>query len=377
MIEAHGDSLRRRATDLSSLLGQVQEADLPTKTDAELCALLEAFTTRLMDRLAAAGAALVWQGDVGGQPRCLASSGMTPLSQALGMLGACRSLDRVSAKATWSWRRLRENAIEWLLIDFPLQDLGRATVLVSFPDGHEQRQRSELLMPDVIVDSAPFLGVCGLLLCAQSKAQRLEDATHSLSAGMMIVDARARVLFANRAAESLCSQGESLRIVSGTVRAGTLHDSLRLQAAIDHVLDRCTQGGHLEPLPVVPLKRDSGRPLMIMVHPLEALGDHEGDAAAVLHLFDPERDLTGAIRPICQFYGLSAVETKLVHWLALGHSLCEAAEQLHLKEQTARSYLKRIFGKTGTNRQGELVALVLQSIVHSVASRDTYVIEKP
>lgn len=40
----------------------------------------------------------------------------------------------------------------------------------------------------------------------------------------------------------------------------------------------------------------------------------------------------------------------------------EAAQTLGLAENTVRSYLKSIFGKTGVNRQAELVRLILQSV---------------
>jgi DNA-binding CsgD family transcriptional regulator len=52
-----------------------------------------------------------------------------------------------------------------------------------------------------------------------------------------------------------------------------------------------------------------------------------------------------------------------------GRSLDEASEELHVSISTVRTHLKRIFSKTGTSRQGELVKLLLTSVaqlnVHS------------
>jgi DNA-binding CsgD family transcriptional regulator len=57
-------------------------------------------------------------------------------------------------------------------------------------------------------------------------------------------------------------------------------------------------------------------------------------------------------------YSLTNSEIGLVEQLALGLSLRESSERLGIVPETARSYLKAIFAKTDTHRQGELIALV-------------------
>ena len=58
-------------------------------------------------------------------------------------------------------------------------------------------------------------------------------------------------------------------------------------------------------------------------------------------------------------FGLTAAEARLAAELCAGRTLELAARNLHITYQTARSYLKNIFGKTRTRRQGELVARLL------------------
>ena len=59
--------------------------------------------------------------------------------------------------------------------------------------------------------------------------------------------------------------------------------------------------------------------------------------------------------------------------LANGNSLVDSAKAMHVTEQTARSYLKQIFVKTETNRQAELVRLMLTSSVRTAPrSRATF-----
>jgi DNA-binding CsgD family transcriptional regulator len=57
-------------------------------------------------------------------------------------------------------------------------------------------------------------------------------------------------------------------------------------------------------------------------------------------------------------FDITPAEVKLVSALAQGQSLKKAAQDLGIQFSTARSYLDRIFRKTGTHQQSELVALI-------------------
>jgi len=63
----------------------------------------------------------------------------------------------------------------------------------------------------------------------------------------------------------------------------------------------------------------------------------------------------GAIR---QALGLTERESETAMLLAGGLDLPTIAHRLQLGLGTVRNHLKSIFGKTGTRRQGELVALL-------------------
>lgn len=57
-------------------------------------------------------------------------------------------------------------------------------------------------------------------------------------------------------------------------------------------------------------------------------------------------------------FDLTPAEMRLASSLARGLSLMDAAQAGGVKFSTARSYLERIFRKTGTNQQGQLIALL-------------------
>lgn len=61
-------------------------------------------------------------------------------------------------------------------------------------------------------------------------------------------------------------------------------------------------------------------------------------------------------------YGLTPSEQRLCGYLASGKSLAEAAHLLSVTENTVRERVKRVFSKTATNRQAELVRLILMFV---------------
>ena len=61
-------------------------------------------------------------------------------------------------------------------------------------------------------------------------------------------------------------------------------------------------------------------------------------------------------------FGLSRREAMLASLLAGGLTVAEAALDLGISEQTARTYLRQVFEKTGVTRQTELVRKIQASI---------------
>jgi len=60
-----------------------------------------------------------------------------------------------------------------------------------------------------------------------------------------------------------------------------------------------------------------------------------------------------------QLYGLTPTESRLADLLVEGLDVRDAAGRLRITLETTRFHLKRIFAKTGTRRQTELLRLML------------------
>ncbi|NJR79523.1 helix-turn-helix transcriptional regulator [Sphingomonas corticis] len=199
---------------------------------------------------------------------------------------------------------------------------------------------------------------------AQARVRALTRAIDRADIGVVLVDARGMPTFANAAARALIAQGDGLRMRGAMLGGATLADTLKLHAAVEHVISAEVPDAAA---PVVALPRTARRPLMAAVVAAQAAGvaDDADAPAAIVYLFDPEEDLAALIEPACKLYGLSPVETRLTCLLADGVSLAAAAAAMRVREMTARSYLKQIFLKTDTNRQAELVWLMLKSTVRT------------
>ena len=111
------------------------------------------------------------------------------------------------------------------------------------------------------------------------------------------------------------------------------------------------------------LRDDHPLPVTVMVRPGPPYGPVSAplQRTATVILRDPARRLRLAAADLEQLFSLSPAEARLAQLLADGLSMDEAAMQLGVSRNTVRSQLQAVFAKTGTNRQGDLVRLLLSS----------------
>lgn len=186
-----------------------------------------------------------------------------------------------------------------------------------------------------------------------------------LQHGVMLIDREGHVRFVNVAAHAMIARHDGLHLHGRMLCANRMSDTARLQTALTHSTT-AGPGRNKTGDPVMKIRREAGRPLILTVVPHENRSDAQHWLAASAIVFDPDEDLGSRIEPVCRLYGLSPVETKLACLLAGGACLATAAERLNVREQTARSYLKQIFVKTSTNRQAQLVSVMLRSAIRTV-----------
>jgi DNA-binding CsgD family transcriptional regulator len=113
---------------------------------------------------------------------------------------------------------------------------------------------------------------------------------------------------------------------------------------------------------VVAVPRPSGRtPFALRVTPCGLRAEHRGDPlpSALVMIADPDQRAVPS-EATCRALGLSAAETRIARKIMSGRTLAEAAGDLGLAHNTARSHLRNIFAKTQARSQVELVRILCE-----------------
>ena len=185
------------------------------------------------------------------------------------------------------------------------------------------------------------------------------EALNQLTEGVLLVDATAHVLFANEAAEKLFGPG--LRFGGRVFRAAATAETALLHARIARSACFATDVPAEGPLA---LSRGSGRaPLAALVIPFrsEALWPSRPNPAAIVFLTDPDSTPAQGAAPLRKLFGLTPAETAVALEVSNGKGLRACADKLGVSLGTVRTHLGRVFEKTNTRRQAELVGLLLKT----------------
>jgi len=84
--------------------------------------------------------------------------------------------------------------------------------------------------------------------------------------------------------------------------------------------------------------------------------------AVIMHIRTAFQGTQQEVGCISSLFHLSRTEARFALLLSTGHTVDEIAGTLGITRQSARTYCKRIFAKTGARRQAQLVKLVLDNV---------------
>lgn len=182
-----------------------------------------------------------------------------------------------------------------------------------------------------------------------------------LGSAQLAFDAGGRVMAADRHAESLLSFAPEPGPAQGR--------RLQLRPEVNRTLEAaCTA------LAAAPAPASSGETRIVLLDERRALwlllrksdltleGPHAAPAVIGTLRTARREDPATAIRTLAALHGLSRQEAALAHALTLGETIAEAGDRLGLTAETARNYSKRIYAKTGTTGQADLVREILTGL---------------
>lgn len=199
----------------------------------------------------------------------------------------------------------------------------------------------------------------GFRLDGYKALQRAEFAVlDRLSAGIVLLDRAAVVVFANAAARSMTARDGPLRLRNSVLTTATPGRAQKLAGLVDAAARGTPVGTMSIPHP------DDGRLFKISAVTMRrrdidrfwVLGMR--DVATMLVIHDPALPMAVPAEWIMDAYGLTPAEARVALCMASGATIPEAAHKLNISTNTIKTHLRKVFAKTGTSRQAELVRLI-------------------
>lgn len=183
--------------------------------------------------------------------------------------------------------------------------------------------------------------------CAANPDVLLRLAVDQLRSGVIFADRAGYPIFANREARTILAAGDGLHERSCSLHAETAELTRRLRRIIESAVEVTAA-----PSVMALTRRVRPHPLSLEARPLS-------DGIALLLIVDPDRASMPAPERLRRLYGLTDAEAAVAVAVARGAGLSAAAAQLDIGLNTARTHLQRVFQKTHTRRQAQLVRLIV------------------
>lgn len=253
------------------------------------------------------------------------------------------------------------NGLEHMLLFRVIEPRGhQAWVTVTQPcDGQDFPQSASELCTLLAPHFAIALRCYGELEGARITREIRDRVMDKLNFGCVIVDSRRLVVrrddSAMRALEGRAPIGID---AAGKVRIASAAADRELGLLLARI-----EAGILVTPQAIMSRADERLDMLVVPLPPSVAGASTAIATIYFQLpAEPSPPGDGQRDRLRELFGLSATEARLALHLADGRTLTEAAGEIPITIESARTYSKRIFVKTGTSRQADLVRVLLKSV---------------
>lgn len=175
------------------------------------------------------------------------------------------------------------------------------------------------------------------------------EAIRRLNFGWFLLDRSGAIVDCSAEAEALLHER---RAVSRTPRGLLLPARREAQGALRRYLEKLGRG------------EAASRAVHLSDEPwLDMLLTPRGASLVAAYVHGEAPTSAERSAQLMELFGLTAKEAQLALLISRGVKINEAAGQLGLTKESARLYSKRLYAKTGTRGQADLVRLILASVV--------------
>jgi DNA-binding CsgD family transcriptional regulator len=370
----------REAEELSQVIGDIYDASLdpalwPSAIES-ICGFVGAASASLhsQDSISRATDALFWWGDASSAPHFfkiyLEKYGrINPIFPGVIFFDVERPVavpDVISCEEFVRTRFFREWLAPQSLTDGLFSNLEKGatscalfTAMRHTAQGEVDdlmRRRFELITPHV--RRSMLIG--RVIDLHRVEAAALADSLDELTSGMFIVDNTGRIIHANASAHRLIAEADVLRAPNGRIAAfdseagRNLLDVFTAAQAGDAAVGRSGIA--------MPLTARSGERYVAHVLPLTSGARRKAgvsySATAAVFVRKAALDLPSPPEAVARRFSLTPAEVRVLFAIVEIGGVPEVAPVLGISEQTVKSHLHRIYEKTATKRQADLVKLL-------------------
>jgi DNA-binding CsgD family transcriptional regulator len=187
----------------------------------------------------------------------------------------------------------------------------------------------------------------------------LRQALDQSVCGVAVLNANRRIAYLNRTAKVILDRDQALEIRHGVLNARFPEVASALAQTIRQA---CMREVSVTNGLFTVTRTNSDRPLILRVRSLRDGSGNQADSnLCLVFIVDPDLRIQPDAQILNKTFQLTPTEVEIAVRLAQGHDIEAICNQLSFGVNTARTHLKRVFDKTRTRRQAELVRLILMS----------------
>jgi DNA-binding CsgD family transcriptional regulator len=190
------------------------------------------------------------------------------------------------------------------------------------------------------------------------RSENLQEAVDMLTTGVIFLASSAHIIDVNRTAAAILAENDGLVSVGQRLCAEVSGESAQLRLLISRA-SAISIGTGVDAAGGMTISRRIRPPLNVLIAPVRRL-NITGAVSAVAFVVDPAQHDRPASEILYMLFGLTPAECRLALLLGDGHSPPAIADIIGVSANTLKTQLSRIYRKTGTSRQAQLVRVLSQ-----------------